>query len=121
MILPKAFVLPLLILQGCATNYSVTYDSNPQGALLVCGGENKGTTPTTISYDVDKYDKERGFINPEPCGANWVSGMHMPYDKSFDLTKSPKSAKQILQRPDGDGYAQDEAFALELKNSSQKK
>ena len=121
MTLSKVVVLPLLILQGCASNYSVTYDSNPQGAALVCGGANEGTTPKTISYDIDEIDKKLGFYRPIPCGANWISGAYKPYDKNFDLTKFPNGAKQIVQRPSGDGYSQDEEFALKIKKSRQKK
>jgi len=40
-----------MILSGCASKYVVTYDSNPQGASLVCSGKNWGYTPKKLYYD----------------------------------------------------------------------
>lgn len=118
----SSLLTSLFLLQGCASSYSITYDSNPQGAALVCGGANKGATPVTIDYDIEDYDKKIGFFSPEPCGANWISGAHVAYDQRFDLTKYPNGAAQTVQRPreDADGYARDEAFANKLKQQKAK-
>jgi len=42
--------LSLVVLAGCSNSYRITYDSDPQGATLICSGENEGYTPVKIDY-----------------------------------------------------------------------
>lgn len=49
-----------LLLNGCASKYPITYNSNPTGASVVCNGINKGYTPTT--YITNQIQSKRKVV-----------------------------------------------------------
>ena len=112
----KFYLIPimLLILGGCSSKYVVTFDSNPKGAFLVCSGKNWGHTPRKLYYD--ESVKKRSTINVSDCSANWVSGARKSYPSN--LTVFPQGGTIIsVDRPSGDGYAQDAGYALQLRQT----
>ena len=113
--LKLTFIFIVFIISGCASNYGITYNSEPQGAAVICNGVNKGYTPTTLYYELQRHNKESGTINPVPCYAQWSSGVSEQYSRSFSITKFPDGVMQTLQRPSGAGYQQDVEFALKVR------
>jgi hypothetical protein len=107
--------LGILILSGCSSKYPVTFDSNPQGASLVCNGKNWGYTPKTLYYN--ESVKKLNSLNISSCSANWISGFKKSYGV-VPVTQYPNGVRQILQRPNGEGYATDAQFALQVQNSN---
>lgn len=101
-----------LVSVGCASNYPVTFDSNPQGASLVCNGRNWGYTPTTLYYD--KEVKKERYLSLQSCSANWSSGARKSYGQ-VQIQQFPDGVQQTLQRPDGPGFQQDAEFALKVQ------
>ncbi len=105
--------LMLFILGGCSSQYVVTFDSNPKGASLVCSGENWGYTPKKLYYD--ETVKKHSTINVSGCSANWVSGARKSYPSNLKVF--PQGGTIIsVDRPSGDGYAQDAEFALKVQS-----
>jgi hypothetical protein len=114
-------LVALTSLAGCASNkYEVLFDSTPQGATLVCGGNNWGYTPKRLYYD--ESVKSNAYLNVSSCSARWSSGVSANYPER--LTVFPQGSTHInLPRPDSPGYTQDAEFALkvkELESSSQR-
>jgi hypothetical protein len=108
--------LGIVILSGCSNKYPVTFDSTPQGALLVCDGKNWGYTPQTLYIDREQLKGKSSL--PVNCSANWVSGVIKNYPTSIPLDKYPNGASANAQRPIGDNYATDAQFALGVQNSN---
>lgn len=66
----SVFSVSLVCFIGCSS-YSITYNTNPIGAALVCGGTSEGYTPVTLEYDKKKF-KENPYT--QECEAIWMSG-----------------------------------------------
>lgn len=105
------------VLSGCASNqYAVTYNSDPEGAQLYCGGVAKGYTPVKLYYTLDEETKKRGYLNTVPCSVKWVSGATAQANRQFSLTQFPNGVINTVPRPNVNGYSQDAEFALKVKN-----
>lgn len=100
-----------LSLVGCASGYAVTYDSYPQGAILVCNGTKRGYTPTTLYYG--KEVKKQSYLLSD-CSANWVSGARKTYG-TIPVDQYPDGVRETLHRPDVPGFQQDAEFSLKVK------
>jgi len=113
----KALVLIFITIltAGCSSSYNITYDTDVDGAMLVCGGQNKGYTPTTLSYNISEESRSRGYLRTVECEARWVSGARDAFSTDWDLNRFPDGVRQTLPRPDEDGYAQDAEFALRVQ------
>ena len=115
-------LLLIYFLSGCASGYSITYNTEPIGATIICGGKNWGYSPVTLYYSPDEndprwnYTKENGIFSTIPCGAMWSSGVSKGFSNTWDLKKWPDGVMQTLQRPSGEGYSQDAEFALKIQN-----
>jgi len=102
------------LLSGCASNqYAVTFDTNPQGATLVCNGKNFGYTPVKLYYD--KKNITSSTMNVSNCKATWVSGTSQSYPYNLNVYETGGTSI-ILPRPNVAGYSQDAEFALKVKN-----
>lgn len=112
--LPVIFFGASVLLSGCASNqYAVTFDTNPQGATLVCDGKNYGYTPVKLYYD--KKNITSSTMNVSNCKATWVSGASQSYPYNLAVYKSGGTLI-TLPRPNVAGYSQDAEFALKVKN-----
>lgn len=110
----------IFIFSGCSrTNlYSITYNSSPEGASVICNGISKGYTPVSLEYDLDTRDedlKKTESLRTQLCSAKWISGITKNYSQTWDLKKFPNGVMQTLQRPDGEGYEKDAQFALQVQ------
>ena len=106
-----------IVLSGCgAKQYSITYNTNPTGASVVCQGINKGYSPFTLYYTPDKEQWEDGEMRTISCTANWISGASKNYGNTWDLKKFSDGVMQTLQRPNVEGYEKDAQFALQVQN-----
>lgn len=110
-----ALIFLTLLIAGCSSGYGITYDTDVDGALLYCGGENKGFTPKRLYYDISKEDKKRGSFRSVECEARWVSGARETYSAWWDLDKFPDGVRQTVKRPHVEGYRQDVEFGLKVQ------
>jgi len=104
-----------ILTAGCSSSYNIIYDTDVDGAMLVCDGKNKGYTPKTLYYDVDKESKKRGGFRTVECEARWASGARKTYSNNWDLNKFPDGVRQTLTRPNVGSYQQDAEFALKVR------
>jgi hypothetical protein len=109
-------VVALLMLSGCASGYPVTFDSNPQGATLICEGTNWGYTPRTLYYSAEQTReiKQLEKVDLSACSANWISGARSNYG-IFSPRQFPNGVMQTVQRPNVRGLQQDAEFALKVQ------
>jgi len=71
-----AIALLLLALNGCAASvYPFTFDSNPQGATVICSDRTIGYTPVTMLFDKEKMRNSNEAFDTRVCSANWASTM----------------------------------------------
>jgi hypothetical protein len=107
------FVLSLVVLSGCSNSYEITYDSEPQGATLICSGTNEGYTPVEIDYA--ESIRNSPTANLSHCSANWASGAVETYRDNVTIYPSGDGTITTVRRSKGRGYAEDAAFALRVK------
>ncbi|GLX85505.1 hypothetical protein tloyanaT_17570 [Thalassotalea loyana] len=110
-----AVIFLTFLIAGCSSGYGVTYATDVDGALLYCGGENKGFTPQRLYYDISKEDKKRGSFRSVECEARWISGAKRTYSNKWDLNKFPDGVMQTVKRPHTEGYRQDVEFGLKVQ------
>ena len=109
--------LGILILTGCGSKqYSITYNTNPEGASIVCNGINKGYSPVTLYYTPDDKQWQYGKMRTISCTANWISGAKKDFSNTWDLNKFPDGVMETLQRPNVEGYEKDAQSALQVQN-----
>jgi hypothetical protein len=104
-----------ILTAGCSSSYNITYDTDVDGAMLVCGGKNEGYTPKTLYYDVDKENRKRGSFRTVECEARWSSGARKTFSNNWDLNRFPDGVRQTLTRPNVGSYQQDADFALRVQ------
>lgn len=75
---------------GCGGDYGITYNTNPIGANIICGGVGKGLSPLTLYYDRDGIDDD-GFLYTTPCKAVFSSGYVDYFDNKWDTNKFHKA------------------------------
>jgi len=113
--------LGILILSGCSSKYSITYNTNPEGASVICKGVNEGYSPVTLYYTPDDNNKKIGKMSTVSCTAYWISGAKKDFSNTWDLNKFPNGVMQTLQRPNVEGYEKDAQFALQVQNMKYQK
>ncbi len=102
------------ILVGCGSSrYAIKYDSQPQGATVVCNGQNLGYTPQVRYYDKKKVMSQTK-IDMSECYAKWSSGAMAKYG-AFSPSQYPDGVTNTLPRPNVPGYQQDAEFELKVK------
>jgi len=109
-------MMMVIALTGCASGYSITYNTEPKGASIICNGINEGYSPVRLNYSPDENNKRMGTMNTVPCTAVWSSGFRKNFSDTWDLNEFPNGVMQTLQRPNGEGYSQDANFALQIQN-----
>lgn len=108
-------IVTMIFLSGCASSpYEVQFDSNPQGAVLVCDGKNWGYTPETL-YLSKKSIQGKSELNLSGCTATWVSGAQERYSTVVPLNKYPDGVKITAHRPNAPNLKQDMDFALKVQ------
>ncbi|HIF59288.1 MAG TPA: hypothetical protein EYQ26_07300 [Rhodospirillales bacterium] len=109
-------VFLMLTLIGCASNPRITLHSNPQGASIYCQGELLGEAPQTRKVPIEHF--KGALPRPGDCAAVWVSGKKVYY-QSQSITKDTRQISATAIRPRGEGYAQDAAYAMHLRQIEQ--
>lgn len=107
----------LILVSGCATNLTVTYHSDPPGAVLYQGQQKFGYTPQTLVYEVSDEDKKRGSKILAGTTVRWASGATAEVKAlKADLNKYGLSQQFNFHRPDGvPGRDADVRLSLELE------
>ena len=111
----------LAILSGCTTTpekISVTYFSDPPGAMLYSGGRFMGVTPITLTYPQLSNFINGGCQRGETSVIRWGSGAEASFN-SIRLCKDEGDHQQfIFQRPANvPGSEADIRFATELQRN----
>lgn len=75
----------ILWLSACSSGLTVAYDSSPQSARLICGGQFKGYTPYTLHYNISEQNIRQGVVQTVPCQAVWMSGATEQYRNQFPV------------------------------------
>ena len=59
-------LLLISFLSGCASGYSITYNTEPTGATIICNGQNEGYSPVELisTKYFHNVRKEDGTLNP---------------------------------------------------------
>lgn len=119
-------IASMITLTSCASVYPITYNSVPQGAVVVCGPKVVGTTPVTVYMDTAKHsalvrsmttqDKENWRARPF-CSAHWASGSTASFDDvPLDPRDYPNGTNYIVNYPgDANARAIDEARAMQTQ------
>lgn len=109
-------IVTLLVLNGCAGSLSVTYHSDPPGAVLYEGQKQFGHTPVTLNYQIREEDRKRGYMMLQGPTVRWASGASASI-RSIKADLSTGTNKQFtFMRPDNvPGRDADVRFALELE------
>lgn len=71
---------------GCVgTKLNLTYNTEPQGALVYCDGIFDGTTPKTKIYDLNPDQIKNGQTTLEACEIKWISGKIANLNKTLNV------------------------------------
>ena len=80
-----------LSLSACSSGLHVWYNSSPQNARLICGGQFVGYTPYNSYYNISEQDIKRGMVQVVPCQAVWMSGATEQYRNQFPVNSDSHS------------------------------
>jgi len=88
-----------LVLTGCASTLSVTYNTEPSGAVLFQGQNQIGYAPTVITYKLSDLERAQGYkVIPETT-ATWISGVQKTLpESSVAVDQSRKQNKELMLR-----------------------
>ena len=92
MIRKSLFILIIVMgLSACHSGLHVWYNSSPQNARLICGGQFVGYTPYNAYYNISEQDIQRGIVQVVPCQAVWMSGATEKYRNQFPVNSDSHS------------------------------
>ena len=113
---PAALLVALLLAPGCASPLTVTYYSDPPGAVLYSNNQSFGRTPTTLQYQITEEARKRGYMILEGTSVQWASGARANISSLRADLSSGYNKQFIFNRPDNvPGREADVHFALELE------
>lgn len=115
------FLALAFTLSACVTDnyYEITYRTKPEGASIVCGGQDKGYSPVELTYELSEEIKSEGILRTRLCEAVWHSGVTREFSNTTDLSEFPNGVIRTLPRPSEKGYQQDVAFETRLQQIRQ--
>ncbi len=108
-----------IIISGCS--YSLTYHSQPPGALIKYteNGNVIGMAPINVDYGNDPQFKSDGCYRVAGVTATWVSGAQAKTEKIITLCGSPQEYYITLSRPsDALDLEKDMNFSIQLQNNA---
>lgn len=109
-------IVALLVLTGCASSLSVTYYSDPPGAVLYQGQQRFGHTPVTLNYQIREEDRKRGYMTLQDPTVRWASGASASIPSLKADLSIGTNQQFTFMRPDNvPGREADVRFALELE------
>ena len=114
----KIFLLTLLVaVSGCtsANRYGVTYQTKPEGASIICDGQDRGYSPVDLEYKLDEEHKSNGILYTRQCTAIWKSGYSSNFDTAINLNEFPNGLITTITRASGKGYKKDIEFASRIQ------
>jgi len=121
-------LLVLLLLTGCEDflsspspppQLSVTYITDPPGAVLYDKGIRQGFTPLTLYYNLDRVRKASGNI--AEVTVRWQSGATATAKAHIDLTQGLFWNQNIPRPNNVPGREADEQFGLQTESLRQQK
>jgi hypothetical protein len=110
----------LIISTGCTTSnrISMTYYSDPPGAVLYEGQRLFGYTPITLYYQVSPESREQGYVHIQGTTARWVSGASISNGGRFAFLNQGDVFQYTFIRPDNvQGREKDINFSLQLQHN----
>lgn len=101
---------------GCGKTLSVTYLSDPPGAVLYEGQQNFGYTPKTLYYQVTQEAEKNGYKILRGTSVQWASGAAASIPSLRCDLRIGLNQQFTFMRPKGiPGLEADYRFALELE------
>lgn len=112
------FSIFLIIFTGCTTTnrISMTYYSDPPGAVIYEGQQLFGYTPITLYYHVSPESRQHGYVHIQETTARWVSGASISNGGRFAFLNQGSAFEYTFIRPDNvQGREKDDNFAVQLQ------
>jgi len=108
----------IVLAGGCANVLSVTYYSDPPGAMIYENGRAWGNAPVTLNYQPDGQFLSGGCMTLNPLTARWVSGAEASIS-SLQACGSVGYNQQIsFIRPNTSGREIDAQYAMQLEQNA---
>lgn len=103
-------------------SYTVTYQSFPESATVVCNGVTKGMTPVVVYYPYDKENAKNGdSLTIDNCKAVWMSGAEKNYVNNIRIDTKLRHTTIGIERPKNiAGLQKDMAFDQQKKQELSK-
>lgn len=113
-------MLPLLSCVGCASILSVTYESDPSGAMVYEDSSQLGRTPVTAKYEATEDMRRGGCMKIKGVTVRWASGAQASTPYLDVCAKRP--ARNFVyaltfQRPNVPGREFDVNVALQIERN----
>lgn len=105
-------------LSGCASQFMVTYYTDPPGAALYQAGEPFGLTPLYLVYTVDDEYRKGGCMRLQEIQLLWLSGSVASEDDVAICAGEGYSKALVVERPEGSGRETDLDYAARLRRNS---
>lgn len=107
---------------GCSTKklkLNLTYNTEPQGALIYCNSKYSGNTPKTFHYEIKSNDKQKGKMTLKSCKIQWISGIIANPNKTLnvDLNRYGLNQQITYKKQLNQKNSKDEAFQKYLKGN----
>ena len=110
------FLLGVLGASGC-TLY-VTYQSDPQSALVYEGSKQFGYTPIKLQYTPTQEFINGGCMKLRPISVRWASGAEASVNSISVCAANGYNQQLNFVRPNVDGRELDVRFAIEMQRNS---
>lgn len=109
----------MALTSGCASTLSVTYLTDPPGAVLYQGDQRFGYTPTTLNYQVTDEARKRGYMLLQGTSVRWASGASAEISSlRADLSIGLNQQFNFIRPENYPGREEDMRFSLEIERLS---
>lgn len=94
---------------------SVTYASDPPGAVIYSNGKRMGFAPLTVTYTLNNQNIKDGVMTAAPITANWLSGASTTLPREqLDFGKGMNWTVNITRPSNFPDREKDEQFGLQV-------
>lgn len=114
-------LLLVFVITGCSypmltRTLTITYKSDPSGAILYENGRNLGYTPISVIYEATLADIRRGFILINSPSVRWASGVTSALETNrIDLSKGYHQEYTFFRPENIPGREKDVSYGLEIE------
>lgn len=95
----KLIIIGLVFLAACSRSLTVTYQSDPPGALLYEGGKQWGYAPFALRYEPSAEFLKGGCMVLRPSMVRWASGAEASIPSLSVCASNGKKQQFVFLRP----------------------